>query len=138
MSSTNYNAGRHPLLCQVDREEIKSPLSYSPDRISMRSAIKRVKNCHHYKLQDFEICQRMYSANWRDVFHTFKRCNRARIDGKVLEVRLEGVAKVRPPGCQKDREAAALYRLLGHTPQDCRFLLKVAVEVVQEEVRMVP
>jgi hypothetical protein len=79
----------------------------------------------------------MCSASWRDVFHTFKKCNRARIDGKVLEAHLEGVVKVLPPGCPKVLEAAASYRPLEHIPQDCQFRLKVAVEEVQEEVRMV-
>ena len=80
----------------------------------------------------------MCSASWRDVFHTFKKCNRARIDGKVLEAHLEGVVKVLPPGCPKVLEAAASYRPLEHIPQDCQFRLKVAVEEVQEEVRMGP
>ena len=138
MFSTNYNAGRPLRPYQVDREEIKSPLSCSLGRISMKSAIRPVKNYHHYKLRDFETCQRMCSASWRDVSRTFKRCNRARIDGKVLEAHLEGVAKVRPPDCRKDQEAVASYRLLGHILQGCQFRPRVAAEEVQEKVQMVP
>ena len=80
----------------------------------------------------------MSFVSWRGGFHTFKRCNRVRIEGKALEESPEAVDKVLLPVCRMGREAVASYHLLEHTRQACQFRLKVAVEEVQEEVRMVP
>lgn len=80
----------------------------------------------------------MSFASWRDDFHTFKRCNRARIEGKALEWFPEAVDKVLLPVCRMGRETVVLCHLLEHTRQACRFHPKAAVEGVREEVQMVP